>query len=137
MDQKYLNEEQYLKTNKKIKLVGVIIIIIGLALIGTGAYFVLQAAMVKTPKMAIDNNWFEVSRSKMTTGSLGLFLIMPGIFVTAVGCMVRFFIPNRRAIIAYQTQQVMPVAKEGIKDITPTLAESAADIAKEIKKNNY
>ena len=44
------------------------------------------------------------------------------------------FIAHRREITAYTTQQVMPVAQEGIEKITPTVANAACSIAQSISK---
>ena len=41
---------------------------------------------------------------------------------------------KRREIMAYTVQQVMPVAKEGIDKISPTIAKATDDIAKEVTK---
>ncbi|MBR2710188.1 hypothetical protein IKF02_00945 [Candidatus Saccharibacteria bacterium] len=40
-----------------------------------------------------------------------------------------WLITKRRALLAYHAQSVMPVAKEGIDEITPTVANSAGNIA--------
>ena len=40
-----------------------------------------------------------------------------------------WLITKRRALLAYHAQSVMPVAKEGIDEITPTVANSVGDIA--------
>ena len=44
------------------------------------------------------------------------------------------FISHRREITAYTTQQVMPVAQEGIEKMTPTVADAAGSIAKSVSK---
>ena len=41
---------------------------------------------------------------------------------------------KRREIAAFTTQQVMPVAKEGIDEMTPTVANAGGSIAQEIAK---
>ncbi len=61
---------------------------------------------------------------------------MFGGFIILVGCMISFAIfmfAKKREIIAFKTQQVMPVAKEGIREMTPTVGDAAKTIAKGIK----
>lgn len=55
----------------------------------------------------------------------GGFTILAGIIVA----LAIWLITKRRALLAYHTQSVMPVAKEGIDEITPTVANSAGNIA--------
>ncbi len=41
---------------------------------------------------------------------------------------------KRREILAFSAQQVMPVAKEGIEKMTPTVSKSVEEITRGIKK---
>lgn len=43
-----------------------------------------------------------------------------------------FFFAKRREILAFTTQQVMPVAQEGIEKMTPTASHAAGELAKGI-----
>ena len=65
--------------------------------------------------------------------ALGGFLDTTGLFVAAVGGII-LLIAHRREITAFTTQQVMPVAKEGIDEIAPTVGKAAEKIAKGVKK---
>lgn len=65
--------------------------------------------------------------------ALGGFLNFIGFALTIAGGVV-MFIAHRREITAYTTQQVMPVAQEGIEKITPTVANAAGSIAQSISK---
>lgn len=63
-------------------------------------------------------------------------LYMVGGFIIVVSCMVSLFIyifGKRREITAFTTQQVMPVAQEGIEKMAPTIGNAAGEIAKGIK----
>lgn len=131
MNNKYLNEEQYQKANKKVKLVGLIILLVGLVLIGFGIFKIIQSNNMNVPKMT-ESNWFETSKSKNETNFAGIALIMFGVFISFIGCTVRFFIGNRREIMAYTAQQVMPVAQEGIETIAPSVGKAGAEIVKEM-----
>ncbi len=57
-------------------------------------------------------------------------ILMPAI---AIGLML-IFMSKRREIAAFQAQQVMPVAKEGIEKMAPTAGVVAKEISKGIKE---
>jgi len=131
MNNQYLNEEKFQQTNKKVKKVGTIIMIGALALIVIGIIVIIMAANKTVPPMG-DSNWFDASREKSHQKFIGTTLLMFGIFVEFVGCMIRFGIGNRREIMAYQMQSVMPVAKEGMKEMVPTVVETSSTVIKEM-----
>lgn len=65
------------------------------------------------------------------------FLSFIGIGVIFMGGMIAlafYVIAKRREILAFTTQQVMPVAQEGIEKIAPTIGNAAGTIAKGIKE---
>ena len=129
----YLTEERYNKANKKIKFAGVIILLVGLAIIGFGVYMLIVANSMSIPKMG-EPNWFDMSSAQSSKQFTGGALCIVGFFVTVVGCMVRFVIPNQRNIAAYQAQQMRPVVQEGIEKISPSAGVAAKEIAKGIKE---
>lgn len=62
---------------------------------------------------------------------------MFGVFIIVAGGMIAlsvYFIAKRREIAAFSTQQIMPVAKEGIEKMNPTIAKARGEIAKEIAR---
>lgn len=59
----------------------------------------------------------------------GAFIIISTFMIT--GSI--YMIIKRREIMAFSAQQVMPVAKEGIEKMAPTIGNAAGSIAKEIK----
>lgn len=62
---------------------------------------------------------------------------MIGGFIIIASCMISgaiYIFAKRREITAFTTQQVMPVAKEGIDEMTPTIGNAVGEIAKGIKK---
>ncbi len=128
-EKKYLNEEKYQKTNKKVKVAGIILLILGiiaiLAAIGLAIYVFTSGN--------VDEN-------------IVLFILgtLPLIFVGAVmlsfGMLVEYM-GHAREINAYMTQQQIPVVKETVEEMTPIAKESAEEmapamgtIAKEITK---
>lgn len=116
MNQNFLSEENYQRINKKIKIAGILIIILGLTLLLCGIF------VVKVPEMdSFADDWFE----KQT---LKTFLIFIGIFLMIAGLIVRFVIPNQRKIAAYNMQSQMPIAKEGLEEMSPTISKVAKDI---------
>ena len=129
--EKYLNENNYQNINNKIKLVGIIVLILGIIIIGVGIFLIISANNMNVPKMG-DPDWFDLSKSQSSNRFAGIAVCMLGVFVTFVGCGLRFIIPNRRKILAYQVQQMMPVAQEGIEKIAPATGIAAKEISKGI-----
>lgn len=126
-----LNEEKYQKTRKKIKLTGVIIMVIGLCLLVAGIYVLISANKMSVPPMG-DSQWWDASSAKMNRESTGAFMIIPGIFLTIVGAMIRFIVANRREIMAYKAQQMLPIMTEGMEKIVPKATEMSKHVAKEM-----
>ena len=56
------------------------------------------------------------------------------IFASFVVSFMVFLFSKRREISAFSVQQSMPVAKEGLEEIAPSLGEVGKEIAKGIKK---
>lgn len=62
-----------------------------------------------------------------------------GAFVIFLSCMIAgsiYMTTKRREILAFTTQQVMPVAKEGIDTMAPTIGNVAKEISKGIKEGS-
>ena len=116
----YLTEENYQRANKKVKWGGRIAILIGISMILIGIF------VIKVPDMDADG-WFEASMKRD-------LLIFPGVFITIVGCIVRFLVANQRSITAYQIQQMRPVAQEGIEKMAPSAGVVAKEITKGVKE---
>ncbi len=75
--------------------------------------------------------------NKRNTISPGGFGITFGPFVIISSLMFSGFIymtSKKRELIAFHTQQVMPVAQEGIEKMTPTVSKTARTMAEEITK---
>ena len=135
-----LNEEAYQEANRKIKVIGLIIMCLGLLLIAGGIYFLITANNMQVPKLG-DSGWFDASSNQMNMHSRGMFMIIPGIFLTIVGVMIRFVMGNQRKIMAYQMQTMLPLVGEGAEKMVPTakkiaeeMAPTYGEVAKEISK---
>ena len=125
----YLNEQNYERVNKKIKMVGTMIMLAALGLIILGFVLKVGSMGIDVPAMGSEN-WFEMEtyRSKMSFGGTGL--IMFGVWLEFVGCIVRYAVGNRREIMAYNVQTTMPIAQEGIRTMAPTIAEAGVTMMK-------
>ncbi len=189
-DKKYLNEEQYQKTERKLSLVALIILIVGLSIGGllifsgvakpnTSKISDLKAEL-EAKKSALEAKGIEYNSSaEYTDGEVydlyiitdvldpsfdncgfykyknnnltseycsaknnlndfsGTPKIMIGSFICITSCMFAgfvFMVAKRRNIAAFTTQQVIPIAKEGIDEMAPTIGNAASEIAKGMKK---
>ena len=189
-ERKYLNEEKYQKTEKKLTVIAVLILVIGLCIGG----FLIYRGIAKPGSAKVDelraglekkkaeleskgvqysdfakytdgepyelkiitnaldpsfnhcsfeeykNNSItkDYCKAKNSNGDMATALyIMFGIFICFTTCMIAFFIftvAKRRHILAFAAQQTIPVAKEGIDEMAPTIGNAAGEIAKGIKK---
>lgn len=136
---KYLTEENYQRSNEKVKKIGKILIIIGAIMLGLGIILLLSGFLGFGSQVTngIENGG-NMNPSGIFSGiglfALGGFIAGDGGLLLFIGLIVRFLIGNRREITAYTTQQVMPIAKEGIEEMAPTIGNAAKEIAKGIKQ---
>lgn len=189
-ENKYLNEEKYLKAEKSITLVAILILAIGLCIGGFLIYKGVakpETSKVEDLKVQLENKKSELEAKgikfsntaeysdgeeydlKIITNALDPSFnncafdeyknnsitkeycvaknstsdfastgsIMLGVFICIATCMISgsvFIFAKQRHIVAFRAQQVMPVAKEGIDEIAPTIGNAAGEIAKGIKK---
>lgn len=139
-NEKYLSEERYQRNNTKVKKVGKILLIIGVITLVV-SFIILALGFLGFGGTFINgvNNSPEAGQiAKGVIGGIGLFALggiinSIGFLLTVSGGMI-LFIAHRREITAYTTQQVMPIAKEEIEKITPTVANAAGSIAESISK---
>ena len=122
----YLNEENYQRYNTKIKKTGKILLIVGLVLLA------VSIALIIIGSVSFGNNALG-ENERGILGSMGLFAIgsFMSVFsfaIAAAGGMC-LMVAHRREITAYTTQQVMPIAKEGIEEMTPTMKKTAEEMA--------
>ena len=136
----YLNEENYQKSNQKVKKIGNVLIIIGLILLIGGFILTISGFLgfgsQITNGMNMGQDGINPSSIFSSFGgfAIGGFMMVPGLFLTGIGFMLRFLIGNRREITAYTTQQVMPIAQEGIEKMAPTVGNAMGTIGKELAK---
>lgn len=169
--EKYLSEEKYQETNKKVKktsktllIIGAILLVIGIIMTIAGFISFKNASnntmnsfnnsaanMFDSFNNSINNDDGEefvnsmkesvtsvTDSSKDSFTSVGLYAL--GGFVSSAGVVllivggVMAYMAHRREITAYTTQQTMPIKKETINDITPTVADAAGTIAKSVSQ---
>lgn len=181
-NKKFLNEERYQKSKKKLIILAILILMIGLSI---GGYLITsgiekfkqiklsdeeinqietqiddyntQLASLKAQKSQefsnngkseiyynlenqIDkiNKNIEKLEDKLEQDTFDVFpLCMFGGFAILASLIISFSIYSTakgREISAFYVQQQMPIAKEGINEIAPTIGNAAGEIAKGIKK---
>lgn len=135
----YLSEERYQKNNAKVKTIGKVLLIVGILVFVLGVVLTI-IGFVGFGKSFDTGNELEIVKNTADSSfgsfgllALGAFIIVFGFSLVGAGLIV-MFISHRREITAYTTQQVMPVAQEGIEKMTPTVADAAGSIAKSVSK---
>ena len=139
-NEKYLSEEKYQRNNAKVKKVGKTLLIAGVITLVI-SFIILALGFFGFGSTASNIMDFSTDGSQVAKGAFGSFGLFAlgaiinsvGFFLTIVGGVV-LFISHRREITAYGAQQMMPIAKEGIEKITPTVANAAGSIAESISK---
>ena len=140
-ENKYLDEEKYQNNAKKLKKTGKIVLILGICILVLGLVFLILGFIGfgnTGINMASNTEIDPTQAAKGAFGSFGLFALGGflntfGFGITVIGGAL-LFIAHKREIAAFTTQQVMPVAKEGINEMAPTIGNAAGEIAKGIKK---
>ena len=137
----YLNEEEYLKNAKKLKGIGKIALIIGIATLALG-FILLVLGFTGIGKAGADSiGSFDTNPSGIISSAfggfgmfaLGALTLSAGFTVTIVGIVISV-IAHRREITAFAVQQTMPIAQEGIEKMTPTVSNAAGSLAQSITK---
>ena len=125
-EKKYLNEEDYQRYTTKLKKVGKILLIVGLVLFVVSIGLIVAGSITFGSTVVTENAGSALGG--MGLFAVGGFLSVFGFGMAGIGGMI-LFIAHRREITAYTTQQVMPVAKETIDEMTPTMSKAAEKMA--------
>lgn len=83
----------------------------------------------------LDHKYSEFNRNFDSHESIPFYIF--GAFAIIASCIIAgaiYMIAKRREILAFHAQQVMPVAKEGIDEMAPTIGKVAGEITKGIKQ---
>ncbi len=81
-----------------------------------------------------DINW-DSNKSHKEYDCIPFYMI--GGFIVIATCMISgsiYSFAKRREIMAFKVQQMMPVAQEGIEEMTPTVGNAAGEIAKSVTR---
>lgn len=81
----------------------------------------------------IENNFGEYNTNRNSIKSAPFYMF--GAFIIISSCMISgsiYLMTKRREIMAYSMQQVMPIAKEGLEDIAPTVAKVGKEMIEEM-----
>ena len=81
----------------------------------------------------IDSEYSDFKKKFDSHDSIPFYMF--GAFVIIASCMIAgsiYMTTKRREIMSFQFQQVMPVAKEGLEKMAPTVGKIGTSIAKEI-----
>lgn len=81
-------------------------------------------------------NIFNSASNTISKGKYVPFYIF-GVFIIIASCMISFAIfmfAKKREITAFTVQQTMPLAKEGIEKMAPTIGSAVGTVGKEIAK---
>ena len=160
-EKKYLNEEQYQKTVVKIKkigkpllIIGIILLVIGiiLSIIGFTGY---SSGIFKGASGIFDSiensaynddpyNTFSSGTKSIssTASSLGVYFALFAIggvvgfigFGLTVAGAIMLIVAHQREVKEFAAQSTLPVTKEIVDDVTPTVSKAAGSIAKEVSK---
>ncbi len=81
--------------------------------------------------------WMNRMTDKSESAFSGRVMINFGIFILFASLIASgaiFVFAKRREILAFQVQQVAPVAKEGVEKAAPVVGKAAGEVAKGIAK---
>ncbi len=133
MSQKFLSEDEYQKNNAKVKKIGKILLTVGIIMIIIS--FVLLVMGFVGASSVVGGDLIRPSNIFKSFGTFaaGGFMLTISFGVCGTGGVL-MLIAHRREIMAYTTRQVMPVAKEGLEEMAPTMGLVGKEIAKGIKE---
>ena len=144
----YLNEEHYYRVKRLISFIALIVLLLGiiggsvLIRIGISNKNNIDVASIKAQKNAeffehgFSDKYYELESQLYKAESSGPFFILGG-FIIIASCMISCFMflsTKKRELLAYQTQQIRPIAEEGIEKMAPSAGIAAKEIAKGFKE---
>jgi len=144
---KYLNEERYQKTKKKLQTVALIILVVGILCGGLLLFKGINTEKIDKTALRAEQNqefmqngfsekYYELQEelrkddSKYVFIGLGIFVLITSGFTS----LAIYLTTKRREIAAFGAQQMMPIAQEGIDTMAPTVGNAAKEIVKGVKK---
>lgn len=147
MKNEYLSEEKYQKIKNKLTvfayIIFIIVILVGIILITNGisrSKSVNKAELEAQIKKEFHRNGFSQTyyklEDKLDYSENAIFFYIGGTVVIFIGTVISISLlitAKDREITAFKTQQMMPIAQEGINKISPNLGNAAKEIVKGVK----
>ena len=94
--------------------------------------FRLNANLSSYDEGSINSKYYSKKKIEPVTVYACFGLGGMAIFMGIAFSLSALLISKRREILAYQTQQMMPIAKEGIKEMGPTMGQVAGEMMKDV-----
>jgi len=142
MERKYVNEEKYQHAIQVLKVLRILFLILGVALLIGGIVLMVFGFNQQAKDPVIDSSfsmYFGNTESKRETvfnsGMIigGAFMISVGLMLCFVGGVGLSMIIHRRAITGFMVQQSEPVVREGYHAYKDTIQEVVKDTCETIK----
>lgn len=144
MYNKYLNEEKYQENKNKVKKVSKILLILGIIILLLGIVFLAMGFLGFSNIFDIGQKSAEVGNIDDSQISKGMFesfgLISLGMITTSIGVSllmgsgIAMFVAHSRDINAFNAQSSIPVAKEVVNEMAPSVGTVAKEVTKGIKE---
>ena len=142
MERKYVNEDEYQHAIQVLKVLRILFLILGVALLIGGIVLMVLGFNQQAKDPVIDSGlgvYFGNTESKRETvfnsGMIvgGAFMISVGLMLSFVGGVGLSIIIHRRAITGFMVQQSEPVVREGYHAYKDTIQEVVKDTCETIK----
>lgn len=95
-----------------------------------------QISDLEDEKFKLENGNYRVNYTPAVAKNYTYLSIIGGIliFISGIVSLIIYIRAKRRDIMAFAGQEVMPLAQEGIEKMTPTAANAAGTMGKEVAK---
>ena len=142
MERKYVNEEQYQHVIKVLKVLRILFLVLGVALLVGGIVLMVLGFNQKATDPVIDSGLGmyigNIEAPKREAG-FNSGMIIGGAFMISVGLMLSFvggvglsMIIHRREITGFMVQQSEPIVREGYQAYKDTIQEAVKDTCEAI-----
>ena len=134
MKKDYINEETYEKGISVLKNARIIAILIYIVVLAIGIFLLVSGLSMEEPSMG-SKEWFENSSKKTGLTMFGTFVIIAStmfaiFFIIAISAKI-----HERSIASFNASQMMPIHKEYLEEMTPTIANMVDEIRPSNKDN--
>ncbi len=131
MKNDYINEETYEKGISILKKARIIVLLIYVIFLVVGIVVLSSGLSMEKPTMG-SQGWFENSNKREMLIAIGAMLIgAPTMFTIVIELGITSTI-HERSYASFKASQMMPIHKEYVEEMTPTIA----NMVDEIKSSN-